>query len=150
MGDKTSRFRNIVCGDLNYGKAIAAKAGAFYNAEYDRNVARIEILPDGSERLIGGAIYNTFTHRSINAHMAGFTKNWISRDLLWACFYYPFVQLGCEYIFGQVPDDNPRALALNHHLGYREIARIPDVYDNGAGLIVIRMRRADCRYLKEG
>ena len=136
--DDIVEFNNVA-----HGHAIAEAAGSHYNPISDIVISRAL-----KGVLLGGAVYQNYTGRSIAIHTAGFTPKWISRDLLWLCFHYPFAQLACEYIFGQVPAHNLKALAFNHKMGFKEIARIADVFPEG-DLVVMRMHRDECRYLKQ-
>jgi len=58
-----------------------------------------------------------------------------------------FIACGRKRIFGLVPAHNEKALKLDLHIGFREVARIPDAYAEGIDYIVIRMDRDDCRWL---
>lgn len=78
--------------------------------------------------------------------MAGFRPDWANRDMLWVAFDYPFNQLGCKKLFGQVPESNPKALEIDLKLGFKIIAKIDDVFPDGA-LIVVALDRDDCRWL---
>src|SRR5690606_5638427 len=113
--------------DPEDGHAIATAAGCTFNPAVDQVIARVEDLGEGAE-LLGGVIYQNYTGSSIACHVAGFVDHWINRDLLWVCFDYPFNQLGCKYIFGQVPSYNSKALDFDTKLGFKEVTRIPDVF----------------------
>ena len=67
--------------------------------------------------------------------------------MLWITFDYPFNQLGVKKLIGQVPSSNLKALEFDKKLGFKEEARISDVFPDG-DLIVLSMRREDCRWLK--
>jgi hypothetical protein len=123
------------------GHAIAEAAGAFFNPICDVVIARTE-----GARLFGGAVYQGFTGASIGMHTAGFVDNWVNRDLLWVCFHYPFVQLGCSKVLGTVASYNHKALAFDMRLGFKEEAVITGTYPDG-NTIVMGMRRDDCRWL---
>ena len=69
-----------------------------------------------------------------------------SRDILWAVFAYPFIQLQCKKVIGRVSENNSRALEFDLKLGFKEEARIRDVYPEG-DLFILTMRRDDCRWL---
>lgn len=129
-------FNNIA-----HGHAIAEAAQIHFNPVSDIVIARTV-----KGKLLGGCVYQGYTGRSISIHIASFTPRWISRDLLWLCFHYPFVQLGCEYIFGQVPAHNLKALAFDLKMGFKEVARIENVFPEG-DMIVLRLHRDECRYL---
>lgn len=132
----------IVTGNHAYGQAISGRAGTTYNPAVDQCIARVE---DGV--LLGGVTYQGYTGASIQMHMAGFRENWASRDFLWVAFDYPFNQLKCRKVFGQVPETNTRALEIDQKLGFKVIAKIADVFPDGA-CIVLALAREDCRWLK--
>jgi predicted dinucleotide-binding enzyme len=79
-------------------------------------------------------------------HIAGFVPNWINRSILWMGFAYPFLQLKCKVLIGRVASTNHKALKLDKHLGFKEIARIPDAVPNG-DVIILTMRREECHWL---
>jgi hypothetical protein len=122
--------------------AIAQSAGAVFNSSVDQCIARVE---DG--KLMGGVLYQRYTGASIGLHVASFDPLWVNRDMLWVCFHYPFVQLGCKKMFGEVPESNSKALEFDLKLGFKEEARIKDVFPDG-DLIVLSMVREDCRWLR--
>lgn len=123
------------------GRAIARGATCCFNPEADVCIANVK---DG--RVLGGVVYQGFTEASIQAHVASFDRNWLTRDLLWAMFHYPFEQLGVKKIFGQVGAHNTKALEFDLNLGFKEEARIKDVYPEG-DMILLAMYKADCRFL---
>jgi hypothetical protein len=127
---------------IEHGYRIAKAAGCHFNPEVDRVIS---VTSEGN--LLGGNIYTGYTGASIHLHMAGFTPNWANRDFLWIAFDYPFNQLGCKKVFGQVPEYNTRALEIDLKLGFKVEARIDDVFPGGACL-VLSLAREDCRWLK--
>lgn len=96
--------------------------------------------------IAGGIVYREYTGASVTMHVAGFDKRWGNRDILWAAFHYPFVQLGCKKVFGQVAADNCGALEFDIKLGFKEEARIKDVFPSG-DLILLSMYREECKWL---
>lgn len=50
-------------------------------------------------------------------------------------------------VIGQVIATNRKALELDLHLGFREIGRIRDGWQPGIDLIVLEMRREECRWI---
>lgn len=55
-----------------------------------------------------------------------------------------------EILVGHVRASNTRALKLDAHLGFREVARIRDGFARGDDLVILELRRENCRWLKEG
>lgn len=131
----------IVFGDHVHALRIASKAGTIYNPMADTCIARED---DGL--LVGGVLFQAYTGASIFGHMAGFTPTWINRDMIWATFHYPFVQLKVARLMGQVIETNAAAIEINLKLGFKEVARVPGVYDEGAA-VVFSMEKDECRWL---
>lgn len=139
MGKSDDR---IVFDDLECANQIAAAAPCIYAPEHDHCIARVK-----GGRLLGGVIYQGYTGASIELHVAGFDPHWINRNILWTVFAYPFLQLGCKKIIGRVAESNSRALEFDFKLGFKEEARIREVYPEG-DLFILTMRRDECRWLK--
>ena len=91
--------------------------------------------------------YCSFMPNACQMHIAAVDEvNWMSRDLLWAAFDYPFNKLGVKVILGQICGSNEDALRLNRHLGFKVVAEIPDAHMDG-DLVIMAMRKEDCRWL---
>jgi hypothetical protein len=118
--------------DPGDGHQIAEAAGTSFNPAVDVCIAR---LRDGA--LMGGTAI----------HVASFMPHWINHDLLWVTFHYPFELLRVKKLFGPVPASNAQALEFDLKLGFKEEARIADVFHDG-DLILLSMKREDCRWLK--
>ncbi len=131
----------IVFNDERHANKIAERAQVGYNPITDICIARVK-----EGRLLGGVLFTNYTGHSIAIHTASFEPRWINRDLLWITFHYPFVQLGCKYIFGQVALSNKQALAFDLNLGFKVVAEIDDVFADG-GVSVVKMSKDDCRWL---
>lgn len=124
-----------------HGYRIAEAAGCFFNPACDQVIS---VFDKG--KLLGGNVLTGYTGASIHLHTAGFAPKWATRDFLWVAFAYPFLQLGCKKVFGQVPESNTRALEIDLKLGFKVVARIEDVFPDGACL-VLALAREDCRWL---
>ena len=79
-------------------------------------------------------------------HCASLTPRWISKDLLWACFDYPFNKLGLRVILATVSSNNEEALKLDRHLGFVDKAYIEDAHKDG-DLVILTMRKEECKWL---
>jgi hypothetical protein len=126
-----------------WGPQIAEAAGAAYNAALDINICTVT-----DEVLQGGVMFSDYTGESIQAHIAGFKPHWLTRDLLWTMFHYPFNQLGVKRIFGPVPENNLKALEFDLKLGFTPAVRIEGIYPGNVACVLMRMDREDCRFLK--
>ncbi|MGI9135794.1 MAG: hypothetical protein ACR2JS_01890 [Candidatus Nanopelagicales bacterium] len=126
-----------------HGHAIANAARCYYNPACDQVISRV----DQEGELLGGVIFQGYTGTSIHMHMAGFVDHWANRDLIWCVFDYPFNQLGCKKVFGQVCEANTKALEIDLKLGFKIVAKVDDVYPEGACL-VLAISPEECRWLK--
>ena len=101
-------------------------------------------IKDGN--LVAVVGFNNFMPNACQMHIGSVGEDWMSRDLLWAAFDYPFKKLGVKVILGQICADNTEALKLNRHLGFKVVAEIPDAHMDG-DLVIMAMRKEDCRFL---
>jgi RimJ/RimL family protein N-acetyltransferase len=132
----------ILFNQPGHGDVVAKALGTRFNERTNSLITRVR---DGE--LIGGVIYDSYTHESIMAHIAGWEDRWLNRDLLWVMFDYPFNQMGVKRIFAQVQASNHHAIEFDHKLGFRDVAEIEGVYPGNVSAIIMRMDREDCRWL---
>jgi RimJ/RimL family protein N-acetyltransferase len=90
--------------------------------------------------------FDNILDKSCEMHTAAIVPNWINRDLLWACFDYPFNILKVKVILATVASTNTEALKLDRHLGFVDKAYIEDAHIDG-DLVILAMKREDCRWL---
>ena len=133
----------IQMGNIEHGAAIARAIPRMFNPACDTVISNV--TSEGN--LLGGVIYDGHTGPCIFIHQAGFDKHWLSRDMLWVAFHYPFVQLNCSKLCGTIPSSNTALLSFNCRLGFSEETRIKDAYPDG-DMIILSMKRDDCRWLK--
>lgn len=133
--------REILFNASGAGDWVAERAQTTFDV---RNDTTISIWRGG--QMLGGVIYSHWTGASVTLHIASVDERWITPDLLWVCFHYPFVQLGVSKLIGFVPSYNTHALNFDLKLGFKLIAVIPGVYPAG-DLLILTMDKADCRFL---
>jgi len=134
--------KKIVVGDDN-------RVGEFISKRLNRiwipgEATTIGLEKDG--KLVAGVMYSDCNGSNVCMHVAAEGKEWMTREYLWFCFYYPFEQLKVKRITGLVDDDNQAALEFDLHLGFKEEYRLKDAGKNG-DLIILVMRKEDCRFL---
>lgn len=133
----------MICfNDVDHGFRIAAVIPRIFNPSADKVISRT----DGGGRLLGGVIYEGCIDNSIFMHQGSFSKNWLSADMLWVVFDFPFNQLGVEVLCGTVPSAKPELIAFNEKLGFKVECSIKGAYKDG-DLVIMTMRRPDCRWL---
>lgn len=72
------------------------------------------------------------------------------RSMLRAVFDYAFNKAGREMLLGIVNSKNLKAMRLDLHLGFRELYRLPGLHDDGGDIVVLGMRKNECRYIDLG
>ena len=98
--------------------------------------------------LIAGVVFDHYTGPSISMHVAATGKRWMTKDFLWRCFAYPFIQLQCNRITGLVRADNIAAQKFDEHLGFKREGLLRKAAKDGTDYIVYGMLREECRWLE--
>ena len=93
--------------------------------------------------------YTGFIGKTCQMHMVNFGTRATPRALLNAAFDYPFNQLGLHSVLGVVNSSNEKAMRYDRHLGFQEVLRFPEAHDNGGDLVLFKMDKAQCRWIKE-
>jgi len=96
--------------------------------------------------LVAVIAYCNFVNGSCAMHIGTVGENWMNKNLLWACFDYPFNKLEKKVILATMAASNDEAVKLNRHLGFQDKALIEDAHENG-DLLLMTMRKEDCKWL---
>ena len=104
---------------------------------------------DGTGKIAAVVVFDSFTVDACSVHFAIDNPMVIRRGLISEACHYAFVQRGKKKMFGLVPDNKEKVLRLDEKLGFYEVTRIPDALQDGVGYIVLRMDRADCRWIPQ-
>ena len=110
---------------------------------YIRCIANV--TKDG--KILGVVGFDSWNGASCQMHIAG-EGNWLTRDLIYAAFDYAFNVADLNVVLGFVPSTNAKALRFDKHVGFVEVSRIKDGTPEG-DLIILELRRENCRYLRE-
>jgi len=94
-------------------------------------------------------VADSFTVDACSVHLAIDSPFVIRHGFFHEVARHLFIACGRKRIFGLVPSSNEKALRLDVHLGFEEVARIPDAYAEGIDYVVLRMDKETCRWLKK-
>jgi len=133
----------IEFGNTIHGFKIGAAIPRPYNPVVDVVISKV--TPEGN--CLGGVIYDGFTGGCIFMHQAGFHPHWLTGNMIWIVFDYPFNQLKVRKVAGTINSNNKELLDFNRRLGFKEEGRIKHAYPDG-DLLVLTMERSACRWLK--
>lgn len=98
---------------------------------------------DGKIRAV--VMYCNFFGKSCCIHVHGEGHHWATKSFLKEVFNYPFNILKLKVIIGTVAGNNEKALKLDRHLGFRDVATISDAHDEG-DLVILEMRPEYCKW----
>ena len=105
-------------------------------------------VSQATDTLLGVVAFNGFWGHVCTMHTAG-EGNWVSRQLIWRSFDYPFRQLNMQAVLAPVASSNARALKFDQRLGFREVHRVADGWDAGDDLIILQLKRDECLWLNK-
>lgn len=107
----------------------------------------VAVAPSG--RILAICVADSFSPDSCNVHMAIDKPIVIKHGFLHEIARHLFITCNRSHIFGLVPSNNEKAIKFDKHLGWREVARIPDGVGTGTDYIIFRMDRDECRWLEK-
>jgi hypothetical protein len=142
-------MRRVVANAYDVGVFVSRMARCHFDERVDRTLGVVDdsFEPSNPAWVRGGVIYTNYSDAAIWMHVAGRGEAWITKEMLWKAFHYPFVQLGCVRIYGLVEAANDPALRFDLRLGFSVVASLPEMFASGPGLVV-SMRRDECRWLR--
>lgn len=121
---------------------VAARTGSLKKKV---DFSAIGIERDG--KLIAGIVYSDFNGNNILADIAGEGKRWLTPELLWFMFYYPFEQAGAKRITACVEQTNIVSQQFVTNLGF-ELEGVMERAGRTGDLLIYRMFKENCRYLE--
>ena len=96
----------------------------------------------------GVVLFDAWTKTSVNAHIS-IQNPMVLRGLHIEAFKYIFETCDRLMVLGIVASDNEPARRLNRHLGFTQIARIPNAVSVGVDQLVLQLLRQDCQYINQ-
>jgi hypothetical protein len=142
-------MKTVVLNDQSVGEFVATRAKCEYNPAIHTTIGVVDDSKalDDPARIHGGVVFYGHTGPAIWIHVAARDEKWITPDMLWCTFHYPFVQLGCAYLYGLLESANEYTLNFDLKLGFEVQAVLPGLFASGPGLVIC-MERDKCRWLK--
>lgn len=134
----------LLVNDQHAGSRIAELANCRY--VHGSDVCFSTHRSDGT--FLGGTILTDYTGAAMTLHEGSVSEHWLTRDMLWVTFHYPFVQLGCRSVIGTTPRSNTHALAFALKIGFEIETMIRDCLPGGDDMVITRMWRDRCKWLR--
>jgi hypothetical protein len=99
-------------------------------------------------KLVAGVIFDNKGESNVCMHVAGVGKHWLTPEFLFACFDYPFNQLGLRRVTGLVPKKNKQARKFDEHLGFKLEGTMKHALKND-DLLVYGLLKENCRWIQD-
>jgi hypothetical protein len=125
-------------------KAWAAKRLGWSHVPADcKGIAAVE---DNAIHAV--SLYEQFLGKSCVMHCVVENPRvlWTAKRVI---FEYPFRQLGLNLILTFTPMMNVRSRDIQKALGFKEVAIIDDAYDDGKSIVINKMTRSECRWIRK-
>lgn len=118
----------------------------------------IKLLPDMTSILaynvdtgaiLAGCVMDTWTESSCQIHFCIDNPLVIRHKYFEEISKFVYDTAGRVVMFGLVPSDNSKALAVDKKIGFREVTRLKDAFKLGVDYVLLEMRKEDCNYYSE-
>tara|TARA_R110000851_G_scaffold288960_1_gene443086 strand:- start:5486 stop:5905 length:420 start_codon:yes stop_codon:yes gene_type:complete len=96
---------------------------------------------------VAACILDSWTPNSVQGHMVIDNSLVLRHQFLECCANYIYDVRGVKYVMGVVPDNNKKAIKMNKHMGYTVIAEVPDVIEDGCGVVIMQLTKENCTFL---
>lgn len=96
---------------------------------------------------VGAVIFDNWTRNAVTAHIMVSNPMVFRHGFLEECFDFAFNHCDRKYMMGQLRSDNEKAYKLDMKMGFKEVLRIKDGFEDGVDCVIIQMHRDDCRFI---
>lgn len=118
------------------------------NDSFPEDTVWIALMKE-DDSIVGAVCFTDYRGSTVNMHVAGCRKGWVTRNFIRANFEYAFNQLKVNTVLGLVRVDNPRALLFDTRLGFKVVGTIPKGDDDGTDFYLLAMTKDECRWIKK-
>jgi RimJ/RimL family protein N-acetyltransferase len=98
---------------------------------------------------VAAVVLDNFTGVSAQGHFIIETPMAIRAGFFDMCADFIFNELCIDALYALVPGENEKALKLNRHLGFTEVARLRGAVKKGVDSVVMELLPVNCGYLKK-
>lgn len=129
------------------GQYIVDWVGKQVDEDQFHNAKGIGLLHNGE--ILAGVVYNLYNGVNICMHVAASSpRRWMTKEYLYECFAYPFIQLECNRVTGLVRVDNEMSKHFCLRLGFKPEGLIRRACVDGTDMVMFGMLREECRWLE--
>jgi len=97
-------------------------------------------------RVLAAVVFDSWTHTAVRVHPVIENKMVLRHGFLEACADYVFTLCGRKVVLGLLPANRQAAMRFGRRLGFTTHCVVPDGVMDGVGLVVMSLRRENCRF----
>ncbi len=105
------------------------------------------IIAIRDDAIVGAMIADSWSVNSAQAHYAVLDPLCFKHGMHVKFLDYVFNTAGRSQLIGLTPSNNEKAIKINRHFGFTQIARLPDAFSDGVDYLVMRLLKSECKYL---
>jgi RimJ/RimL family protein N-acetyltransferase len=102
-----------------------------------------------TNRPVGAVILDNWSENSVQCHLAIDSPMLLKHGFLEECMDYVFNTCKREKAYGIIPSDNIKAIKLDKHMGFVEVARLKNSVSPGVDAIIMEMTRETSKYIPD-
>lgn len=96
-----------------------------------------------TQEILACSVMDNWTKKSCQIHVWVGNPFAIKHGFVHETFEYIYLTCGREKVFGLTPANNDKAIKFNKHVGFREVFRLPEAYDDGVDYILFQMNKEE-------
>jgi L-amino acid N-acyltransferase YncA len=112
-----------------------------------RSKGIVALREDGT--ILAAAVFDSWTRTSGQVHVAIDNPLAIRHGFVHECMDYFFNFCDRRIMIGLTPSNNTKSLKFNKKLGFVEVFRIEDGFDEGVDYVIQELRKENCRWINE-
>lgn len=108
----------------------------------------IVVIDLDTNTTVAATVFDSFTKNSCKSHfMATETSVFADKLIMETCTGYIFNVRGMKTVYGYVRSDNTKSLRRAPFIGFTELTRLKDAYDDGVDAVILELTRSSCAFL---
>ena len=100
------------------------------------------------ERL-AACVLDNFTENSVQGHFVTADTMVLRHGFIQECFRVVFEVCGKKRLYAYVLSDNEPIIKLTRHVGFTELARMEQGWDDDVDYLILELKRENCTYLQK-
>ena len=98
---------------------------------------------------VGAVIFDNWTPNGCQSHVIITNPLVLRHGFAEEVFKYVFITSGRKMMLGFVRSDNLKALKFDRNLGFEEIYRLKDGFEDGVDIVAIQLLKENCRFIQK-